>query len=304
MKLVSFKSKMNESRVGVLQNDQIVDITTLLKYPVILEDVAALLQAFDGEDVQKMIQEKLDEGDYNSVPLSEITLLAPIRKPRNLRDAAIFEKHVAAASAQNNTTIPASWYEKARFFFASTSTIYGPGEAIVGPAGTKTLDYEAELCLIIGKSGKNVTEETAMDHLFGLTIMNDWSDRALCLDEVGFLGMHKSKDFAYGVGPYVVTMDEVENHLIDGKLHLKVEAWVNGEKTTDSSTDDMYWTLSQLIARVGKDTVISASDMIGLGTVADGSLFDKGPGNQTYLVPGDVVKIAIEGLGELEQSVK
>lgn len=303
MKLLTYDYRGLGPRAGVLEGDTVVDITTLLGCHRVIEDISDLLRAFNGADITDMLAQALKNNTAFSVPLQEVTLCAPLLRPTTIRDCAIFEKHVAAASRRNHTTIPDSWYEKARFYFSNTSVISGPNAAIKGPANTTTLDYEAELCFIIGKSGENVSQEDAMGHLFGLCVFNDWSNRALCLDEVGFLGMHKSKDFANGFGPWVVTADEFPEMLSGGKVDLKVDVWVNGVQTTDSSTGDMYWTFPQLIERISKDSRIAAGDIIGLGTVGGGSLFDQDSDKTRYLQPGDEVKVSIERVGELTQFI-
>ena len=156
---------------------------------------------------------------------------------------------------------------------------------------------------MVGKSGRNVTAEHTLEHLFGVTVYNDWTDRAAGGQEVGFLGMHKSKDFAAGLGPWIVTMDEVMDRWNDGRLDLKVDVFVNGKQTTDSSTGTMYWTIPQLFEVITQDCTAVPGDVIGLGTVGGGCLAERG-GTLPYLADGDTVEIRIERIGTLRQYVK
>lgn len=115
--------------------------------------------------------------------------------------------------------------------------------------------------------------------------------------------MHKSKDFAAGLGPWIVTMDEVMDRWNDGRLDLKVDVFVNGKQTTDSSTGTMYWTIPQLFEVITQDCTAVPGDVIGLGTVGGGCLAERG-GTLPYLADGDTVEIRIERIGTLRQYVK
>ena len=164
------------------------------------------------------------------------------------------------------------------------------------------MDYEAEVAFVIGKHGKDIPEADADKYIFGLTIFNDWSDRARCTFEVGFLGLHHGKDAVSAFGPYIVTMDEVQDLYKDGKLSLKFDVYVNDVHTTDSLTDDMHWTLPQVIAYMSEDTMLVPGDIVGLGTVGTGCIYER-PHQFPYLSDGDVVTMVVERLGTLTQTV-
>ena len=302
MKLLCYEYKMFGPRAGVIVNDGIADITSLLDYPVVLKDVGAVINAYDNA-VDVICGALAKNPQVMTLALDEVRLRAPLLCPPNIRDCAIFEKHVTRAGMNHGIGTPPSWYEKARFIFSNTGKIYGQDDEIRPPDNTTSLDFEAEVCMVIGKTGYSVAPEAAIDHIFGFTIFNDWSDRDLCNDEIGFIGLAKAKDFASGFGPWVVTMDEMAQYYRDGKLYLKVDAWINGEHFTDSSTDDMYWTIPYLIERISKDSSILAGDMIGLGTVGGGCIYEYPKEEQKYLNPGDVVEVRVEGIGTLRQSV-
>lgn len=302
MKFLTYSYKMFGPRAGVLKGEAIVDLTALLRAKNVIKDIGALLEDF--ENPKELISKALAENpDMETLSLDEVKLLSPILQPKNVRDASVFERHVVAAGENNGVGTPAVWYKVPLYYYQNASITTGPNDEIKRKPGSTSLDYECEVALVIGKEGSNLKgEEAVLDHIFGLTIYNDWSDRDMCTFEVGFLGLHKGKDFANGFGPYIVTMDEFMDKYKDGRLPLKVDAWVNGKHTTDSMTDDMYWTLPQLMERITEDSVISPGDIIGLGTVGKGCIYER-PYELPYLSDGDCVEIQVEGIGKLCQYV-
>ena len=267
MKLLTYQYKFFGPRAGLKQDENVLDLTVLLNCggdPI--RDVGALLRRFG--DPVAAIQAALDGGARREVlPLEEVTLCPPILHPASLRDSSLFEAHSNGTSRSNGHTTPPIWYERPIYFYENPNGLTGPEASISRKAGSVTLDYEAELALVVGKAGRDVPPERAMEHLLGVTIYNDWTDRAMGGKEVGFLGMHKSMDFAGGMGPWIVTMDEIMDRWNGGRLDLKVEAFVNGKQTTDASTGEMYWTIPQLLEVVTQDCTVVPGDVIGLGTV-------------------------------------
>lgn len=302
MKLLCYQYKFFGPRAGLNLDGQVVDLTTLLGSTQVITDIGALLQLFDAP--VSAIQEALDGGgERNVLPLDQVTLCPPILRPASVRDSSLFEAHSNGTSKRSGHTTPKIWYERPIYFYENPSVLSGPEAVIVRKPGSVTLDYEAELALVVGKRGSNVKPEHTLDYLFGVTIYNDWTDRAVGGQEVGFLGTHKSKDFAAGLGPWIVTMDEVVDRWNDGRLDLKVEAFVNGKQTTDSATGNMYWSIPQLFEVVTQDSVVAPGDVIGLGTVGGGCLAERG-GELPYLSDGDTVEIRVERIGSLRQYVK
>lgn len=303
MKLLTYQYKFFGPRAGMKLDDEVLDLTVLLNCrssPI--SDIGALLRRFD--DPVAAIQAALHSGaKQETLPLCEVSLCPPILHPASLRDSSLFEAHSNGTSKSNGHTTPPIWYERPIYFYENPNDLTGPEAVISRKAGSVTLDYEAELALVVGKSGRNVTTEHTLEHLFGVTVYNDWTDRAVGGQEVGFLGMHKSKDFAAGLGPWIVTMDEVMDRWNDGRLDLKVDVFVNGKQTTDSSTGTMYWTIPQLFEVITQDCTAVPGDVIGLGTVGGGCLAERG-GTLPYLADGDTVEIRIERIGTLRQYVK
>lgn len=304
MKFLTYEYKIFGSRAGVLKDgNQVVDLTSLLKSREVIDDIGKLLDIY-AMDSQRVVEEALRESpDIETLPLEEVRLLAPIAKPANIRDASVFERHVTNAGIHNGVGTPQKWYEKPLYYYHNTSIVVGPEAVIKRKPGSVTLDYEAEVALVVGKRVRDLQNEQAvLDCIFGLTIFNDWSDRASCSYEVGFLGLHHGKDSANGFGPYIVTFDEFMPKYNKGILTLKVDAYVNDIHTTDSLTDDMYYTLAQLMMYISADSTIDAGDIIGLGTVGTGCIYER-PDELLYLRDGDTVQITVEGIGSLRQYV-
>lgn len=301
MKFLTYCFKMFGPRAGVLSTDgeQIVDLTALLGAREPISDIGELLRRYD--DPKTAVEQALGAAknlDACTISLEDAKLCAPILHPANIRDGSIFERHVVNAGNHNGVGTPDNWYKRPTFYFQNTNVVLGPDAEVSRPKGSTTLDYEAEIALIIGKHGRSIPGEQVLEHIFGLTIYNDWSDRERCTDEVGFIGLHKGKDFANAFGPYIVTMDEVMDDYKDGRLTLKVDAWINDVHTTDSLTDDAYWTIPQLVAYISQDADVVPGDIIGLGTVGTGCIYER-PDQFPYLSDGDTVTITIEKLGTL-----
>lgn len=302
MKLLTYQYRFFGPRAGIKLGDQVADLTALLCTREVLPDIGALLQCY--QDPCAAIRAALRANPQpETLPLEDVTLCVPILQPPCVRDSSLFEAHSNGVSKSNAHSTPKIWYERPIYFYETTHGFTGQDAVISRKSGSVTLDYEAELALVVGRYGKDVKAADTLDYIFGVTIYNDWTDRAIGGKEVGFLGMHKSKDFAAGMGPWIVTMDEIAERWNNGKPQLKVDAWVNGVHTTDSTTSDMYWSAEQLFEVVTQDSPVVPGDVIGLGTVGHGCLAESG-GELPFLADGDTVEIQIEGIGTLRQHIK
>lgn len=203
------------------------------------------------------------------------------------------------------------------FFTKTALGVIGPGDDIVRDERvTKKLDYETELAIVIGKPGRHIPEERALDHVFGYTIVNDVTarDRQVSLradgSSVYSLGPGKNFDTCAPIGPAIVTADEIPD---PQKLLLKT--WVNGELRQSNSTAKMIWTCAQLIAFFSTFVTLRPGVVISTGTPGgtawgtDSELGGKKPmrrdvaASRGYLQAGDVVRCEIEGIGELRNGV-
>ena len=304
MKFLTYRRRDMATRAGVLYGEEkVINLTALLRAETPIEDIGALLSRY--ENAKETVEESIGRcTDLNAVFAApeDVKLCAPILRPPTLRDASCFERHAISAGENSGIGVPSCWYKAPLFYFQNTNCITGPEDTVYRKRGSTTLDYEAEVAIVIGKRGRDISEAETLEHIFGLTVFNDWSDRARCSFEVGYLGLHKGKDTASGLGPYIVTVDEFTDVIKEGKLTLKVDAWVDDVHTTDSLTDDMYWSLPQLMAYVSEDTEVVPGDVIGLGTVGTGCIFER-PYMFPYLSDGATVRIEVERIGTLRQYV-
>ncbi|QEW01957.1 fumarylacetoacetate hydrolase family protein [Microbacterium lushaniae] len=247
-------------------------------------------------------------------PLSQVRLLAPVAPP-SVRDFVTFEEHVEGVSAgvEGKSNVPAEWYDAPTFYFTNPHTILGPGEPVRPPA-TERLDFELELAAVIGgvpgSDGTNLGPETAAGHIFGYTIMNDWSARDLQAREMKVrLGPCKGKDFGTSLGPWIVTADELVPFLDDdGFLAVRAEVRVNGELIGEDLMSNMGWPFPELVAYASRNSRVVPGDVLGSGTAGNGGCLGELWGRNGELSPpplaeGDVVAMRIEGIGELTAAV-
>lgn len=298
MKLVTYENLPGRTEAGVLEDGHVRAAAELLGLAGPLPDVGALLNVPDAVERLRSANEA-----GTRVPVDAVRLRAPILRPPSIRDFSAFETHWRnAVRNQGFEDLPA--LPKGPFFyFSNPATVLGPDDEVRRPAATTQLDYELELAAVIGRDARDVAVEDALDHVAGYVLFNDWSARELCVAEFGGLGLHKGKDFAQGLGPYVVTSDELADRMVDGRLDLKMTARVNGEVWSDSTTSDMYWPIAELIAFASRDSLLVPGDVIGFGTVGWGCIFER-PSELRWLEDGDVVELEGERLGTLRQIVR
>ena len=164
------------------------------------------------------------------------------------------------------------------------------GDDVPIPPDTAQMDYEAELALVIGAGGRHIAEADALDHVFGYFNANDVSARDLqVLSGQWLLG--KTPDGFLPIGPYLVTSDEIAD-----PHNLRITCTVNGELRQDSSTGDLIFNIPQIISYISRYVTLQPGDIISTGTPEGVAL---GRPDKPWLRPGDVMTIAIDGLGSL-----
>lgn len=265
--------------------------------------IQSLVPDFSGDMVQLVQDFSNLKGDLKpkaaGSPLADVKVLAPIDQPRrnifcvgkNYREhAAEFQNSGFDSSAKNGEHAP----EAPVLFTKPASTIIGPGDKIPRHTSvTSQLDYEAELGVVIGKAGRNISKANAMDYVFGYTVINDFTARDLQkLHRQWFLG--KSLDGFCPMGPYLVTADEVDGQNID------VKCWVNGELRQNSNTSQLIFDIPTLIETLSAGIELQPGDVIATGTPAGVGIGFTPP---KFLQKGDVVRIEIENVGVLENEV-
>ena len=175
-------------------------------------------------------------------------------------------------------------------FMKATSAISGPNDSIVIPPGATKVDWEVELGLVIGSLAKNVSERDALDHVAGYMAVNDLSERAWQLEGTGQWVKGKSADTFGPIGPWLITRDEIPNP-------QALDLWlsVNGRMRQQSNTAQMIFPVTKLVSYISSFMSLHPGDIISTGTPPGVAMGAKPP---TYLKPGDIVRLGIQGLGE------
>ena len=228
-------------------------------------------------------------------PLGQVRLLAPLRAPNSLRDFLGYRDHVERGAARRGVPVPEPWDRIPVYYKGNRRSIIGPDDPAPCPSYTDRLDYEAEVAAVIGRGGRDLAESVAGQHVFGYTLMNDWSARDVQRDEMAcWLGPAKGKDFATTLGPWVVTPDEW-----DPEQDHAVTVTVDGELWSVGSTAGRRWSFAQMIAWVSRDEDLWPTDVLGSGTFGGGCGLDL----DRWLRPGATVVLAVAGLGEVVNTV-
>jgi 2-keto-4-pentenoate hydratase/2-oxohepta-3-ene-1,7-dioic acid hydratase in catechol pathway len=272
LKLVAYSTDGETPRVGYIENDEVRSLggANMIEY----------IEYGRSADRQPGAE---------SLPLSEVRLHAPITRPQKVIAIGLnYEDHAAETGGE----IP----EKPIVFAKYPNTIIGPGEPIRIPPITEQADYEAELAVVIGRRAKNVSEEEAIEYVFGYMNGNDVSSRDLQFSEGGQWTRSKSIDTFAPIGPYIATREEVPD-----PQNLYIRCVLNGEVVQDGTTSDMIFSVAELVSFLSRGMTLVPGDVIltatpaGVGFARDPALFMKA---------GDEVTVEIEGLGTLTNPVE
>ena len=217
-----------------------------------------------------------------SVPLSDVTLLAPLRPAKILAAAVNYHSHVPSGRAvlkqDEPPVIP-------QLFFKPSSSVVGPGDTIVLPAGARRVDAEGELVAVIGRLCRDVSSERALDYVFGYTCGNDISARHWQRDDLQWWRAKGSETFC-PIGPVIATGLDPAN--------LRLGTLLNGKEAQNTSTSALIHSLADLASFASRVMTLEPGDLIFTGT----------PGETPTLNDGDVVEVEIEGIGVLRNSVR
>jgi 2-keto-4-pentenoate hydratase/2-oxohepta-3-ene-1,7-dioic acid hydratase in catechol pathway len=278
---------------GVLNHQAVLSLPALAKrlkkeLPPTLEDF--IKQGETALETAENLNGNAGAGDRDavSVPLNEATLLAPIAFPPKIICLGLnYFDHAAETGAR----IP----DEPVIFMKPHTAVTGPNMKIIKPKFVKELDYEGELCIVMGKTTKNVSEAEAKNHVFGYTVFNDVSARDFQFKD-GQWTRGKSFDTFAPAGPCITTENQLRN-----TGNLQVRTWVNGDLRQNGSTRNMVFNVSQIVHQLSRVMTLEPCDLIATGTPA-GVGFKMSP--PMYLRDGDVVRIEIEGIGVLENTVE
>ena len=320
MKLVSYLEE-DRDRLGILINDLVYDMEVL--HPDLPNSMSMFLNFWEDAYPMALAGElMLREGSRASnrgIPVNDIQLLAPVPFPVSCRDGYAFRQHVATARKNRGLEMIPQFDEYPVFYFTNAHSIQGPGEIRCMPDHLNKLDFELEAAIVICKHGKNIPAEEADDYIGGLMIMNDLSARQLQMEEMILsLGPAKGKDFATATGPWLVTLDELEEFVVPAKenhigknWNLGMRCYVNERQVSEGNLGDMTWTFAEIIERASYGVDLYPGDIIGSGTVGTGCFLElngtakmKDPNfPEQWLIAGDVVEMEIDGLGKLTNTI-
>lgn len=321
MKLVSYVKDQRE-QLGVLIDGFVYDMETL--HPDLPGTMNMFLQYWeDYLPIATAGELMLREGSRSSnrrTPISEVQLLAPVPYPTSCRDGYAFRQHVAAARRNRKVEMIPEFDQYPIFYFTNHHSIKGPGPVACMPDHFEKLDFELEAAIVICKHGRNIKAEDADQYIGGLMIMNDLSARRLQMEEMLLnLGPAKGKDFATTIGPWLVTLDELEKFEIAPKenhvgknWNLTMKCRVNGQQVSEGNVGDMDWTFAEIIERASYGVDLYPGDVIGSGTVGTGCFLElNGTGKlndpnykEQWLQDGDTVEMDIDQLGTLSNSIE
>jgi len=320
MKLVSYLKDEHE-QLGVLINNMVYDMDVL--HPDLPNSMNMFLTYWeDAFPVAQAGELMLKEGTRSSklaMPVDTVEFIAPVPFPSSCRDGYAFRQHVAAARRNRKAEMIPEFDQYPVFYFTNHHSIQGPGDVQCMPDHLEKLDFELEAAIVICKYGRNIKAEEADEYMAGLMIMNDLSARKLQGEEMLLnLGPAKGKDFATTIGPWLVTVDELqqfetpakENH-IGRNWNLTMKCSVNGVQVSEGNLGDMDWTFAELIERASYGVNLYPGDIIGSGTVGTGCFLElNGTGKlndasykEQWLQVNDVVEMEIDGLGKLSNTI-
>ncbi len=215
-------------------------------------------------------------------------LLAPIDAVA-YRDFMAFERHFIEAGKRVGIEPADVLYELPVSYFGNVHAFLGPDDEVPWPHYTERMDFELEFGIVIARGGRDIPPESALEHVLGLTVFDDFTARDIQMREMkGGLGPSKSKHFASAVGPRIVSLDELGDD-------LPMTARVNGETWAHSSTGTIMWSIAELIAWASAAEPLVAGTLLGSGTAGGGCGLEL----DRFVEPGDVVELEIDGIGVL-----
>jgi 2-keto-4-pentenoate hydratase/2-oxohepta-3-ene-1,7-dioic acid hydratase in catechol pathway len=281
MKLVTF-TQGGSTRIGVLDGDTIVDLS--VANSTLPREMCAFLAA--GADALAAAKQAVG-GASARVALKEVKLEAPILRPPKILAVGLNYKDHIAETGSKTPEVP-------MIFNKQSTAVNSPHGDIHLPRASEQLDYEGEFAIVIGRYCRHVPKQRAREVIVGYSIANDVSVRDW-QRRVPTFTMGKSWDTHCPLGPCIVTADEVgDPHALD------LKTWVNGELRQHSNTSQLLFNCFDLVEHLSTAFTLEPGDIISTGTPGGVAVAMKPP---KWLKAGDVVKVAIEKLGEIENRV-
>lgn len=317
MRLVTFLPSQGEPRFGILDGQTVVEPGPALRAtavmnagssasdraPAVANDMVGFFESGRAgrDNAERAVEaarsarengdQLLDESGNRVVhELDSVRLLAPVPRPRRVRDYLTYTEHAAGSGL----AVPPAFEAMPICYKCNIETIIGPDEALLWPSYTDQLDFELELGFFTSGGGRNMTPAEAQSRIAGITIFNDVSARDIQMFEMSLtIGPSKGKDFCTAMGPCVLTMDEVD------EWSVQMSARVNGEEWASGTTANRQFSFAEVLAWASLDEDVYAGEFFGLGTVGGGCGLEL----DRWIQPGDVVELEASGVGVLRNPV-
>lgn len=292
MKFVRYCYQREES-YGVISKNAVLSLPSLAK--TFKKDIPQKLESFIAESEKTLdpIEQLLKNADSRiikevSKPLSQVSLLSPIPFPPKIICLGLnYFDH----AAETKSDIP----DEPIIFMKPHTAITGPNQVVIKPQFVKELDYEGELCIVVGKTAKDISVGDAKKHVFGYTIFNDISARDYQFKD-GQWTRGKSFDTFAPIGPCITAENQLTN-----TNNLSIRTWVNGELRQNGTTHNMVFDINKILYHLSRVMTLEPCDIIATGTPA-GVGFAMKP--KQFLKHGDIVRIEIQGIGILENFIQ
>ena len=275
MKLVSFSTSDGRVRPGSLVEEKklVVDLTSAG-----FDSALAVLSAGFAEN---------HNPSHPAYPLADVRLHAPLANPPRIFAIGLNYRDHARESGMELPTTPV-------VFFKLTTSVIGPGDAIVLPRNSTQPDYEAEFAFVIGKGGYRIPASAWRDHVYGYTIVNDVSARDVQFASTQW-SMSKSFPTFCPLGPAIVSADEVPD-----PHALQISLSIDGETLQNSNTCELVFKIPELVEYLSSITPLLPGDIISTGTPPGVGL---GRNPKRWLKPGETVTVTVQSLGSLTNPV-
>lgn len=318
MKLVSFSAQTDfgtVERIGSLRDDTIIDLTAAHSHLLAEQERSssnadvlptAMLPFLQGggeakraaREAQALVLETeastAPDGMSIEYSLDNVTLRSPLPRPNTLRDCTVYEDHLLNTRDLEPGALPEAYYEFPIYYNGDPTAVVAPDSTVPWPDDEQRFDYELEIAAVIGKQGRNISAEDSEEYVAGFTIFNDFSARDHQLETKSLkLGPGKSKDYASGLGPCLVTTDAIDPTALTATTRVNGDVWAEG------STDGMYHSWGEIIEYVSAGSTVHPGDVIGSGTIEGGCGLEL----DRWLEPGDTIELEVDGIGTLRHTL-